>query len=394
MDSFGPAPTGPLPEVHDLADDDVERLVSGQGGPSAWFEVAELLDRIRMEAAVEPDDLWVRTHVAAASVAARKANLVPDPTAGRSGHPLRAGAVAAATTTLVATMGFAAADTLPRPIQSVAAHVASLVGVTVPDGHKATVDPPEEAPEVPTGPTSLDPSGGGSPSPAPVPTTASGAGGGAPGRDRQAPAAERGPDSPEAGLAPSAWKGRGPGGLRSSLADYLEMLQRNRERHEARTFDARRAPAALPSRSGRRLSFPATGRGPAEAPVRSSAAPSGDDDHDGWDRGRDDEPTLEALGLPGLGGWNARRVAVPASPTGDDRADHGRSRDGGPDDGDGGRAGPRTGWSPSSWRAPAPRTAAPAPEPAAPRAPAGVQPRKPALPPTHRGLPGRDRPHR
>jgi hypothetical protein len=161
MDSIGPAPTGPLPEAIDLSDDDVEQLLIGAGGPTAWYEIAELLDRIRMEAAVEPDDQWVRTHVAVAAAAARKANLVPDPTAGRPSRPLRIGAVAAATTTLMATMGLAAADTLPPPLQSVAAQVASLVGVSVPDGHD------RDAPVVHLPPpTTPDPSGGAPTTPA------------------------------------------------------------------------------------------------------------------------------------------------------------------------------------------------------------------------------------
>jgi hypothetical protein len=136
-----------------VSDEDVEELLKGTGGPPAWFEVAELLDRIRMEAAVEPDDLWVRTHVAVAAAAVRKANLVPDPTAGRPSRPLRLGAVAATTTTLIATtMGLAAADTLPEPLQSVASHVASLVGMSMPDGHDrdpAVVVPVPMAPPEP-----------------------------------------------------------------------------------------------------------------------------------------------------------------------------------------------------------------------------------------------------
>jgi hypothetical protein len=213
MDSIGSVPTGPRPEPYDpgdLSDEHVDRLVDGSGGPPAWSEVAELLDRARMEAAVEPDDLWVRAHVAAAASAARKANLVPDPTAGRRGRPMRVGAVAAATTTLIATMGFAAADTLPAPIQSVAAHVASLVGVTVPDGRdragrpavpSTTLSPPGSEDR----PPAADPT-----VPAAGPTTAP-----RPGPDRRDRDRRVGPDRRVSPAAPERDRLGRPSGFRS-----------------------------------------------------------------------------------------------------------------------------------------------------------------------------------
>jgi hypothetical protein len=235
MDSFGPAPTGPLPEACDLTDDDVERMLNGSGGPPAWFEVTELLDRTRMEAAVEPDDLWVRTHVAVAAAAARKANLVPDPTAGRRGRPVRVGAVAAATTTLIATMGLAAADTLPVPLQSVASHVASLVGVDVPDGRARIVMPGfGPLPASDGAPVDADP--GSAP-----PTTARPPGHGSPPDERGPSSLPAGPGADGGGptaLRPAA--GGGPEGrfdrpvarsgpLQARMDEWRLMVARERE---------------------------------------------------------------------------------------------------------------------------------------------------------------------
>jgi hypothetical protein len=264
MDSIGPAPTGPVPETFELSEDDVDQLVGGTGGPTAWFEIAELLDRIRMEAAVEPDDLWVRTHVAVAAAAARKANLVPDPTAGRPSRPLRLGAVAAATTTLLATMGLAAADTLPEPLQSVASHVASLVGVDMPDGHDRDgplVQLPDAGIPEPTGLESTPPSTAG------------------PGRDRQAaPDQDPDPDDPaerDRGVAGEAklpdWFSRRPIGDHSTSrsSDWRRDLDRFTRRDITSRSASSASTGSTPWWPDLSWMVPAAGDPQADAPMTS-----------------------------------------------------------------------------------------------------------------------------
>jgi hypothetical protein len=189
MDPTGPGTSGPLPDLDDAGLDTIERLMSGSGGSVDWFEVVELLDRLRGEGAADNDDLRVRHHVAAAAAVARRVNASLVPTARRRDHHLRVG-VAAAAATVVASVGLASADTLPRPLQNVVSHVVAIVGVDVPDGGTRPVpvpvpDPadPGLAPPEPPSPVSPGPPvTSAAPSTAP-PTSgrAPGGAGGAPG---------------------------------------------------------------------------------------------------------------------------------------------------------------------------------------------------------------------
>jgi hypothetical protein len=132
--------------------------MSGSSGSVDWFEVVELLDRLRGEGAADNDDLRVRHHVAAAAAVARRVNASLVPTARRRDHHLRVG-VAAAAATVVASVGLASADTLPRPLQNVVSHVVAIVGVDVPDGatHPVPVPVPDPADPGPVPPSSQAP---------------------------------------------------------------------------------------------------------------------------------------------------------------------------------------------------------------------------------------------
>jgi hypothetical protein len=270
MDPTGPGTSGPFPDLDGAAVDTIERLMSGSSGSVDWFEVVELLDRLRGEGAADSDDLRVRHHVAAAAAVARRVNASLVPTARRRDHHLRVGAAAAAAT-VVASVGLASADTLPRPLQNVVSHVVAIVGVDVPDGatHPVPVTVPDPGDPGLAPPSSEAPPSSVAPVPsAAPPTSAAGPGAGA---ARAGAGASAVPADPPSWFrfGPDASRDSGPSLGRGEAPPWRSWSER---RDDERSL--RRPPADDPRLAWRTAPVPPWPVVPWTPPVSTQALPS------------------------------------------------------------------------------------------------------------------------